>query len=93
MGMGLNVSSGKCVILIIINSSNAAFLHKIRIDHAINWNDAKILFRSNDYLKRRLVGSSLIGGFPNFNISEGHFKFNNILQTAILKAVRLNGIT
>ena len=73
--------------------SNAAFLHKIRNDHVINWNDAKILFRSNDYFKRRLVESSLIGSFPNFNISEGHFKFSNILQTAILKAVGLNGIT
>ena len=57
------------------NESNAAFIHKIRNDHAINWNQAKILFKSNDYFKRRLVESSLIGSYPNFNLSEGHFEF------------------
>ena len=75
------------------NVSNAAFIHKIDNDHRIDWNSAKLLFKSNNYFTRRIVESSLISYYPNFNISPGHFKFNKVLQTYILKATGLLGIT
>ena len=75
------------------NISNAAFIHKIDNDHRIDWNSAKLLFKSDNYFIRRIVESSLIAGLPNFNISPGNFKFHKVLQSSILKATGLLGIT
>ena len=75
------------------NVSNAVFIHKIENNHQINWDAARLLFKSNNYFTRRIVESSLIDSFPNYNVSPGHFKFNKVFQTAILKSSGLLGIT
>ena len=74
------------------NISNAAFVHKIENDHRIV-GSAKLVFRSDNYFTRRIVESSLIASYPNFNISPGNFKFHRVLQASILKATGLLGIT
>ena len=75
------------------NTSNATFNHIIENDHRINWNGAKLMYKSNNYYVRRVVESSLISNYPNFNLSQGHFKFHRALQNGILKATGLLGIT
>ena len=75
------------------NTLNATFNHIINNDHRINWNGAKLLYKANNYYIRRVVESSLISNYPNFNLSQGHFKFNKTLQNCILKATGLTDIT
>ena len=71
------------------DTSNATFNHIIDNDHRINWNGAKLLYKANNYYIRRVVESSLINNYPNFNLSQGHFKFHKALQNCILKATGL----
>ena len=75
------------------NVNNAAFLHKINFNHNINWDEAKLLFKSNNYFTRRVVESSLINMYPNFNVSKGSFRFDKVFQNAILRSTGLLGVT
>ena len=73
--------------------NNASFLHNINLNHNINWDEAKLLFKCNNYFTRRIVESSLISFYPNYNVSKGNFKFDKAFQTAIPKSTGLLGVT
>ena len=61
--------------------------HKIDLDHRIDWDGAKIVFKSNSYFKRRIVESTLIATYPCFNLSDGHFKLNKAFKTQIVNSL------
>ena len=73
--------------------SNAIFVHKIEHNHAIDWEGANLLYKSNNYFTRRIIESSLIGTHPNYNLSSGNFKFDKVFQSAILRSTGLLGVT
>lgn len=74
------------------NMKNSLFNHIVNEDHRIDWDAAKLVYKCNDYYKRRIVESSLIGTMPNFNLGSGHFQFNKIIQRAVVGALG-RGIT
>ena len=53
-------------------------------NHAIYFDKKELIFPSEDYVKRRIVESSLIDSRINFNLSAGQFKLNKILNKIIL---------
>ena len=67
------------------NEKSALFCHVRDQQHVFDFDQAKIVFRSNDYLKRRIVESALISSTPNVNLSQGHFAFNKVIA-GIIKA-------
>ena len=75
------------------NTSNALFNHKIQNDHMIDWDGTQLVFKSNSYFKRRIVESSLISSFPCFNLSEGHFKLNDVCRKAVIRSLPSVAIT
>ena len=52
--------------------------------HAIDFENKKLVFPSENYIERRIVESCLIDTKDNFNISAGHFKLNKILNKILL---------
>ena len=75
------------------NVNDASFLHKINLNHNINWDEAKLLFKCNNYFARRIVESSLISFYPNYNVSKGNLKFDKAFQTAIIRSTGLLSVT
>ena len=69
------------------NLSNALFNHKTDLDHQIDWDGAKIVFKSNSYFKRRIVESTLIAAYPCFSLSDGHLKLNKAFKTQIVNSL------
>ena len=63
------------------NDKSAIFCHVRDYQHEIDFDRAKIVFSSDDYLKRRVVESSLISTTKNMNLSQGHFVFNKVITS------------
>ena len=72
------------------NEKSALFCHVRDQQHFFDFDQAKIVFNSNDYLKRRIVESALISSTPNINLSQGHFAFNKVIA-GIVKAKYCRG--
>ena len=65
------------------NDKNAIFCHVRDYDHSFDFDGAKIVFHSDDFIKRRVVESALISTTKNVNMSQGHFAFNKIIAGII----------
>ena len=72
-----------------MNNINVIFRHLIEKEHLLNWDSAKVIYASTNYVNRRLVESALISSFPNINISPGSYVFNNIINKILLKKVHV----
>ena len=72
------------------NENNAVFLHIRDKHHNMDWDSSKIIYKSTDFIKRRLIESALIKNKDNFNTSEGNFQLNNILNQSILRHLKLS---
>ena len=64
------------------------FTHITLCNHRINFDEAKLVYKSENYIERRIVESTLIASVDNFNLSEGNYKLGPFLQTFILKHIR-----
>ena len=60
------------------NDQNALFSHMNSTNHAIDFNNQKLLFKSENYVERRIVESCYIDSRNNFNLPDGHFKLSKI---------------
>ena len=69
------------------NTNNAIFNHVIDNNHLIDWANAKLIFKCDNYKKRRIVESALIDNFNNFNMSEGSFKLDPIMRNLVIKSL------
>ena len=65
------------------NEMSALFCHVRDHQHQIDFDRARIMFRSEDYVKRRIVESALISTTENMNLSQGHFAFNKVIAGII----------
>ena len=63
------------------NESSGVFCHVRDSNHSIDFQGSKFIFKSKNYVKRRIVESSLITSIPNFNLSEGQYSFNRVICT------------
>ena len=71
------------------NESSGVFCHVRDYNHSIDFQGSKLVFKSKNYIKRRIVESSLITSIPNFNLSEGQYSFNSVIRKQINKIVKL----
>ena len=76
----------KCSIRYAQDSS-AVFLHSSKMNHRIDWKNAAIIFNSHCSFRRKIVESSLIKHFPNFNISKGQWSPDTITWLAVNKMI------
>ena len=82
------------------NSSSALFVHKQNYDHFINWNGAKMVYKSTSILERLIVENILIRKSVTMNLSEGMYKLDeyitdklteqNKVKTALRECESLN---
>lgn len=63
---------------------NALYRHSFETLHAINWNGARLLYKSSDEFKRLCVESSLIMHVPNFNLTLGSSSIDKFSGKLIL---------
>ena len=67
------------------NSNSAIFCHVRDFNHPIDWQSAKIVFKSSSLQNRLLVEGCLIASLGNMNLSDGLFKIDELLKCLILK--------
>ena len=65
-------------------TSSALFVHKQNFDHLIDWESAKVIFKSSDVTERLIVESILINKCTTMNLSEGCYKLDNILTSFLI---------
>ena len=67
------------------NENIAIFLHIQNTQHSINLNDPRLVHKSSDFVRHRVIKSSLINNFENMNISNGSLKLNKVSENMIIK--------
>ena len=72
------------------NMNNALFNHAFNNDHRINWDGSKLLYKCDNFHKRRIVESALIDKIDNFNISSGCFKLDPIMRSLVISSLPKN---
>ena len=65
---------------------NAVYRHRFETSHAINWNGARLVYKSPDEFKRLTVESSLIMHVPNFNLTLGSTSIDKFSGKLILNS-------
>ena len=72
--------------------NNAVFCHVRDHNHSINWSETKKLARSNSFVERNIIESSLIKYSYNFNmnISLGLYKLDPFINKEICKLFKLH---
>lgn len=72
--------------------SNALFVHLRDFNHCINWEEAKVIVKSNSYLNRNIIESSLIKDtfVNNLNLSHGLYKLDNFIIKKIVSQTLVN---
>ena len=68
------------------HSNNDAFQHVSEANHAINRENIKMVFRSNDSYQRLMVDAAPIKTLPNFNSTQSTLANDIISRSLILKS-------
>ena len=71
------------------NESSGIFIHVRDYDHRINWNETKLIFKSNDIYERLIVESCLIDKINNMNLMPGFYKVDNIMKNQIFATPKM----
>ena len=67
------------------NSSSALFIHKQNYDHFINWNGAKMIYKSTSVLERLIVENILIRKSVTMNLNDGMYKLDDYLSNMLIE--------
>lgn len=63
------------------------FKHASENNHSINWDDSQLLYKCNNFKKRRIIESACIQKFDNFNLNEGNFKLDPVIRSLVLTSL------
>ena len=66
--------------------NNACAKHQRDVNHAIDWNNSEVLYKSNQLSNRLIVECTLIKSRPNFNNMASTLTIENLSAKTILKA-------
>ena len=69
------------------NQLSSLYVHMTNNDHLMDFKNSTLLYKSSNYIERRVIESCLIKEYPNCNLSEGNFKPNPIIKDVILKQI------
>ena len=67
-------------------ANNACFKHSIENNHNLDWDNYRILYKSDDLTKRLVVESSLIISRANFNNTKSTLSIENLAAKIILNS-------
>ena len=82
--LSIRVGQHKCNIR-TANNASALFCYVRDKNHPIDWNSAKIVFKSDSIQDRLLIEGCLINSFNNMNLTDGLFRMDELLKSIILK--------
>ena len=68
--------------------NNACAKHSVNENHAIDWRNARTLYKSNDLTNRLIVQSTLIKSRENFNNMQSTLTIENLAANTIIKSNR-----
>ena len=66
------------------NQSNALFKHIEEYNHNIDWENSRIVKKSNRHMERLIIESCIIKRCHNMNLNDGVYKFDNFLTEYII---------
>ena len=66
-----------------------SFIHKQNCDHFINWNGAKIVYKSTSVVERLIVENILIGKSRTMNLNEGMYKLDSYITNKLTENTKV----
>ena len=69
------------------NFNNAIFNHVYKEDHRINWNDSNLMYKSNDFKKRKIIEATCIQKYDNFNLNDGTYKLDPLMTSLVERLI------
>lgn len=69
------------------NTDNAIFCHAFQNNHCIDWESTRLLYKCNNYVKRKVIESVCIEQTRNFNLSEGTYKLDPLMRFIVHKSL------
>ena len=68
------------------NNNNAMFKHSFNARHDIDWENAKIVYKSDNHFNRLIVESTFIKTQPNYNNMHSTLAIDNLSANIILRS-------
>ena len=69
------------------NENNALFRHVRDQNHIIDWDSSVLMYKYNDYKKRKIVESFCIKKYNNFNLCEGTFQLDPLMYILAQRSI------
>ena len=61
------------------NDNNAIFRHVRDQSHRVDWDNSALIYKCNDYKKRKIIESFCIKKYNNYNLCEGTFQLDPLM--------------
>ena len=71
------------------NESSALFKHQQLYNHNINWNEGKIIFKSERQIERLITETCIIRKVSTMNLNEGFYKLDSIMINSLQSHPRI----
>ena len=69
--------------------NNAVFVHMSENNHAIDWENSKLICKVREEKKRKITESAAINLIKNVNLNEGFYKFDCLTSKYVIEAANL----
>ena len=69
--------------------NNALFAHMSQQNHAIDWENTKLIYKVKDEKKRKIVEAAVINSVKNVNLNDGFYKFDSLTTKYVIDAANL----
>ena len=71
------------------NESSALFKHQQLYNHNINWDEGKIIFKSERQIERLIIETCIIRKVNAMNLNDGLYKLDNIMINSLQSHPRI----
>ena len=71
------------------DQNNAVFVHMSENNHAVDWDNSKLICKVREEKKRKIIESATINLIKNVNLSDGFYKFDCLTSRYVIEAANL----
>ena len=71
------------------NQSNALFIHKRDNNHFIDWNGARIIYKTSSLIERLIVENILIQKCLTMNLNEGMYRLDDFITSKLIDDLKI----
>ena len=69
--------------------NNALFVHMLRANHPVDWENTRLIYKVKDEKKRKIVEAAVINSVKNINLNDDFYKFDSLTTKYVIDAPNL----